>query len=234
MTIRNSAKIFNRTGRIFVIKILRRKPLEVENFDEYFDFLKKLLKSKDYYESSEKYRKYYSCFEKHMEYLNKLAHYLIRGKNRAKIGSTNDIIHDFYVKIGKKIEQCNAENEKSLIAWMRMIVVNIFRDLLRSRWNFVEAITTSLGDSIAGREKTPSEVLEEKMREEIMLEDLEKLPGMQGQVIVLKDFWGLSTKEISQLMNITPEAIAGLLRRGRKGLKKIISMRSSDSTFKQE
>ena len=77
--------------------------------------------------------------------------------------------------------------------------------------------------SLPSREATPLEALEESDLARRLEGLLKALPENQRRALVLKRFGDLSYQEIAEIMETSPGAVDGLIKRARQFLRKALS-----------
>lgn len=134
-----------------------------------------------------------------------------------------DIAQDAAVRVivGAKL----FKSGKSARSWLLAIVYNLARDWWRKK-NVRDA--ASLDDTtddggpraaeVPGREPTAAERAEAREREAIIAAALDKLTPAERDVIVLRDYEGLSAPAAAAALGITAEKVGSRLFRARKRL----------------
>jgi RNA polymerase sigma-70 factor (ECF subfamily) len=80
---------------------------------------------------------------------------------------------------------------------------------------------------LAADQSTPSERAERNEAVVGLAAALDQLPEPNRQAIVMRHFQGLSLSEISESLGRTPQAVAGLLKRGLAELRELMSHEGS-------
>jgi RNA polymerase sigma-70 factor, ECF subfamily len=115
---------------------------------------------------------------------------------------------------------------KSARSWLLAIVFNLSRDWWRKH-NVREAasLDESVGDEgttraaeIAGREPTGAERAEARERADAVNAAIKKLTPSEREVLLARDYEGLSAPEAAQLLDISVEKVGSRLFRARKRL----------------
>jgi RNA polymerase sigma-70 factor (ECF subfamily) len=105
---------------------------------------------------------------------------------------------------------------------MNVAIDHLRRQKLRRTEEFDEGVASreSAGViSLAHHREDPGRNLERKRMRERILEEIEKLPDDQRQVLVLREIDGLSYKEISTIMDIPEGTVMSRLYYARKKLQ---------------
>ncbi len=136
-----------------------------------------------------------------------------------------ELSQDAFVKAYKNLARFRLES--SFYTWLCRISMNVAidhlrRQKLRRTEEFDEGIASreSTGViSLAHHREDPRRNLERKQMRERILEEIEKLPEDQRQVLVLREVEGLSYKEISTVMDIPEGTVMSRLYYARKKLQ---------------
>ncbi len=160
--------------------------------------------------------------EKYSTYIYNIA-YKLTGKTE----QAEDIAQETFIKAWKHLDEL--KDQAALKQWLHTICINEFRMLLRK--DIRQKITYI--DNIEELEKDgellvnlPENVIEEiqasedviSMRNGCFLAMSRKLSINQRIVFSLIDMFGLSIREVADILGITPKAVKGLLYRARMNL----------------
>lgn len=115
---------------------------------------------------------------------------------------------------------------KSARSWLLAIVFNLSRDWWRKHdVRAAASLDESVGDEgttraaeIAGREPTASERAEARERADAVNAAVKKLTPTEREVLLARDYEGLSAPETAQLLEISVEKVGSRLFRARKRL----------------
>jgi RNA polymerase sigma-70 factor (ECF subfamily) len=139
-----------------------------------------------------------------------------------------EILQDVYMTALNKIDRF--EQRSTLATWLYRITVNTALMKLRSR-KLVQKNTVpmddgnvALGESEKGRfsgeqEMSPDDRFMTVELCEQVCETVESLPESYRSVFLLRGIQGLSTRETSEMLNVTPAAIKSRLHRSRHLIK---------------
>lgn len=143
------------------------------------------------------------------EYGNRLlrtCYLILRDREEAE-----DIVQETFVRVFRKIEEFRGES--GLYTWIYTIALNLSRDRLRKRMDF----------SIFENERIcniNSEIhIEKVIDRDLLKRELDEIPPIYREVLVLFYFEELSVKEISQLLDEKEGTVKSKLSRGRNILK---------------
>ena len=127
-----------------------------------------------------------------------------------------DVAQDAYLRMFRSLK--GFREEARFETWMYRIVTNSAFSLLRRRGRFGELLAGDEVDSPAP--DRPAELAAD--RDEIS-RSLATLPVGQRAVVVLKDIYGLSCREIGEELGIEEGAVKVRLHRARKRLKETVA-----------
>ncbi|WP_053075107.1 sigma-70 family RNA polymerase sigma factor [Ornithinibacillus californiensis] len=137
---------------------------------------------------------------------------------------TDDVTQEVFVTIYQKLN--TFQGNSSLKSWIYSIAINKCKDYLRS-WHsrnkrLREKLITS-SHTMKQEEITPEELALEKDHSSELLKTVMDLPIKYREVIILFYFKDLSTKEISQVLDMNEATVRTRLNRGRDKLKECLS-----------
>jgi RNA polymerase sigma-70 factor (ECF subfamily) len=108
-------------------------------------------------------------------------------------------------------------------AWLNRITANHCLNRLRSRTPHDFLDDDDRGPALASPGADPLEALEGADLARRLEELLASLPEKQRQALVLKRFGDLSYQEIAAVMETSPSAVDGLIKRARQYLRKALA-----------
>ena len=126
-------------------------------------------------------------------------------------GDAEDVVQESLVRVFKNIK--NFKGNSKLYTWIYQIALNLSRDILRKKVDFL-----SLEDEWIG-EDDPNLEIEKQIDKEVLKKELKALNPIYNEVLVLFYLRGFSIKEIAQSLETTEGTIKSRLSRGRKILK---------------
>src|SRR5262249_4747262 len=168
--------------------------------------------------------------ERYREYLHRLAR-LQLGPRVAGQLDPSDVVQQALLKAHQKQHQFRGESEPERAAWLRAILANALTDAVRkldreqARGRTIGALEESssrLEAWLADQRPTPGE---QATRQEQLLrlaDGLARLPEDQRPALELRHLQGWTVPRISQRMQRSTAAVAGLLRRGLKKLREML------------
>jgi RNA polymerase sigma-70 factor (ECF subfamily) len=173
--------------------------------------------------------------QQYRAYLYLLARSHIGTRHQAKIDAS-DIVQQTLLDAHQKQAQFRGGTEAEWMAWLKQILANNLADAVRGLARAKRDVSRErsldeqLGDSftrvdgwLAAAQSSPSQ---QAVRSEELLRlanVLTSLPQAQREAIVLHHLQGLPLAEVAAQLNKTPAAVAGLLHRGLKRLRELLS-----------
>lgn len=130
-----------------------------------------------------------------------------------------DAAQEVFIKVYENAHRF--EPKAKVSAWLHRITANHCLNLLRQR-HPQESLDQEGAPLVRDPGATPLEALEQQDLSRRLEELLEVLPENQRRALILKQYGGLSYQEIADLMDLSPQAVDGLLKRARQFLKKAL------------
>ena len=168
-------------------------------------------------------------------YLQLLANMHMDQRLRAKM-DPSDIVQQTLLQAHQAIDGFRGEDDAQKAAWLRQIlarnITHAARDLhrakrdIRREQSFQQAVDASsirLEALLASVQSSPSQKVMRNEQVERMQAALQELPAAQRQAVQLHYFGQMKLAEIADQMGRSRAAVAGLLKRGLKGLRAALS-----------
>lgn len=121
--------------------------------------------------------------------------------------------------------------QSEISTWIYRIAVNKSLDFIRRKKRkkrfaqLVSLFSGSGGESIdPPAALNPHRELEDRERQQILKQAVEKLPDNQRTAITLSRYEGFNNKEIAAIMDLSLSAVEALLHRAKKNLHKHLSV----------
>jgi RNA polymerase sigma-70 factor (ECF subfamily) len=152
----------------------------------------------------------------------------------------SDLVQDALLKAHENLASFRGTSEAALVRWLEEILTNVLTDALRRERAqkrdvaLEQSLHAAVAESSARLEKflqadqsSPSQRVEH--REELLLlaEALDQLPDDQREVVLRRDLRGESVEHIAREMQRSETAVAGLLFRGRRRLRELLTQPDS-------
>ncbi len=149
---------------------------------------------------------------RHQQRVYQIAYRLLKDPLEAE-----DAAQEVFIKVYENAHRFEPKAQVS--AWIHRITANYCLNILRQR-HPQESLDQEESPGVPDTGATPLEALEERDLIRRLEELLEALPENQRRALILKRFGDLSYQEIATEMGLSPQAVDGLLKRGRQFLKK--------------
>jgi RNA polymerase sigma-70 factor (ECF subfamily) len=167
-------------------------------------------------------------------YLRLLARLHLAPQLRGKL-DPSDVVQQTLLQAYQARDQFRGRSEAERAAWLRQILVRnlaqTVRDFGRAKRDLaheqslqaaVDASSARLEAWLAADQSSPSQQAEQGEQALRLAEALEQLPQAQREALVLQHWQGLSLAEIGGHLGRSPEAVAGLIKRGLKQLRHLL------------
>jgi RNA polymerase sigma-70 factor, ECF subfamily len=154
-----------------------------------------------------------------------------------------DVVQITFLEATRDFGAFRGESIESLLAWLRNILRNnvstahqqhLIAQKRSARKEVTLRVTSESGGSSLGmQDMVPSESSspsQRMMRDEasvVLADCLEQLPATQREAIRMRYLEGMSLKEISERIDKSEMAVAGLLKRGLRALRQEMASRQS-------
>ncbi|MCO7125301.1 RNA polymerase sigma factor SigW [Sporolactobacillus shoreicorticis] len=136
-----------------------------------------------------------------------------------------DLSQEAFIRAYNRIDQY--DHDRKFSTWLFRIATNLSIDFLRRRKNNVslDAVVPgteglSLNTMLPDEGEQPEDQMVRKETEEMVQEQIKRLPDKYRSAIVLKYIEDLSLKEISEIMEIPVGTVKTRIHRGREMLRK--------------
>lgn len=167
-------------------------------------------------------------FNKYRGRLAVLAHYKMSSDLRGVV-DVDDILQEVFLAAAQGMGNFTYQSPGSLMAWLSRIsdhvIVDAARYQRRGKRHAEQMLRFRSASNPAGPEpvdrNTPSRVFAQSEGVRILLKKLDGLPADYREAILLAKFEGLTTKEISQRLEKSPESVALTLHRALKRFREL-------------
>jgi RNA polymerase sigma-70 factor (ECF subfamily) len=147
----------------------------------------------------------------------------------------SDIVQQTLLDAHRTRDQFRGRGEADMAAWLRRLlacnIVDALRALGRAKRDVarersieadLEQSSARLGACLAADQTSPSQAALQHERAIRVAQALATLPPAQRQALILRHGHNLPLAEISRQLGRSPEAVAGLLKRGARALRDIL------------
>lgn len=147
----------------------------------------------------------------------------------------SDLAQQALLEAIEKRDEFKGETDAEFARWLRAILAHNMADeiralgrakrdrrLERSIEAALEGSSARLRECLAADQSTPSERAAGAEQLDRLADSLTRLPSDQQEAVVLHHLRGLSLSDTARRMGKTVPAVAGLIRRGLKGLRESI------------
>ena len=178
--------------------------------------------------------------QRYRGYLCALAQIELGRRLRSKV-DPSDIVQQSLLEAHQDLAALKGRTEAELVAWLRAILarnlLNTARDYAAQKRDVARerAMSQQLADSsvrlerfLASDQTTPSQIAIRSEDAEKLAAALAELPGDQRTAVILKHFQDWSLAQIATEMDRSTLAVAGLLKRGLKKLRMLMSEESGE------
>ena len=135
---------------------------------------------------------------------------------------TDDIVQDVFIKLYQNLDLIR--NKESVLAWLFRSARNEFYSIYRNTKLKKLYMESEDYDEIEKEDSSSlSEEIENKELNEIIMKELENINPDQKEIFILKEYSGLTYKEIAVLVEIDEELVKSRLYKIRQKLIKRVS-----------
>ena len=143
------------------------------------------------------------------QHANGLYRFILKSMRDAE--AAQDVVQDVFVKLWEKHENVQFEKVKSyLFTAGHRTMIDVFRKNKRS------TAMDEVVESNYGHEKQYSDL------NDILDEALKRLPDVQRDAILLRDYEGYAYQEIGEILNLNESQVKTYIFRGRKALQEYL------------
>jgi RNA polymerase sigma-70 factor (ECF subfamily) len=171
-------------------------------------------------------------WERYRVYLHVLARQHLDQRLRGKLDSS-DVVQQALLQAHQSLDRFRGQSEAERVAWLRQVLIrclsNALRDFSRDKRDIArersleEAVNESsarVADWLAAEQSSPSARMEEHEQVLRLADALSRLPEAQREALLLQHWEGWSLAQIGERLGRSPAAVAGLIKRGLKQLRR--------------
>jgi RNA polymerase sigma-70 factor (ECF subfamily) len=180
-------------------------------------------------------------WESYRQYLRVLADVHLPAALRGKL-DPSDVVQQTLLRAHEKREQFRGRTEAEAAGWLRAILVNTVAEAARAYGRqrrdparersleaAVEESSARLELWLAADQSSPSEAAHRHDQLRQMADAIGQLPEDQRRAVEFRHLLGLSVAEIAAQMGRSEVAVSGLIRRGLKRLRELLTGSRDDS-----
>ncbi|WP_350344915.1 RNA polymerase sigma factor [Proteinivorax tanatarense] len=137
------------------------------------------------------------------------------------LAEAEDLIQEAFIRVFKFLK--TYKGQCSFTSWLYQIILNLYKDQ-NIRYNKLKTVPL---DQISGLLKDMSNnigSIDLKDTQLVVKEQLEKLPTLTRNAMLLKEYYGYSYTEISDILKVSVDSVRTRLYRGRKLIKENLSL----------
>ncbi len=135
-----------------------------------------------------------------------------------------DLTQDVFVRVFRSLD---SYTPGTFEGWLHRITTNLFLDQVRRKQRIrFDALPDDAGDRLAGRERTPADVYDDKHFDDDVQRALDSLPADFRAAVVLCDIEGLPYEEIAEVLGIKLGTVRSRIHRGRAQLRAALEHRA--------
>jgi RNA polymerase sigma-70 factor (ECF subfamily) len=158
-----------------------------------------------------------------IEYLDGLYSYaMILSRNHAE---AEDLVQETYIRAMQAMRRLRADS--NVKGWLFTILRNIWFNQLRKRRNGPQMIEIDVGDGVANNIIEPSkdshDLYVSKLEAEQVRAAIQELPANLREIILLREYEGLSYQEIASILDCPVGTVMSRLARARAKLRVLFS-----------
>jgi RNA polymerase sigma-70 factor (ECF subfamily) len=170
--------------------------------------------------------------EQFRPYLRLFARGQVGGRLRGKLDAS-DLVQQTLLEAVRSLDRHEGQTEAAMAAWLRAILArqlnHALRDLHREKRDVARerSLEQSLAESsaclgqwLAADQSSPSAQAERQDRAVRVAAALEEFPEGQREAVAMHYWEGLTLNEVAQELGRTAAAVAGLLQRGLRALRR--------------
>lgn len=137
----------------------------------------------------------------------------------------NDLAQEAFLRVYRKLDRFKGNS--SFSTWLFTVTTNLCRDEMRKRQRRLQ--TTSLSEkerNIPDEMMSPEDLsLQRELRDKLQ-QVIDKLPNKHREVIILREFQGLSYDEIAEVTGVSMGTVKSRLSRARRSIKQELKSRN--------
>ena len=134
---------------------------------------------------------------------------------------TRDVMQEAFIKMYRNLS--SFKGDSSFETWFTRILINCCLDELRKRKNAGGWEDIDDHYDLADHEAGAEEQVIRKERQKAVTDAIRQLPEEARNIIILREFQGLSYEELADVLDLEPGTVKSRLNRAKQKLKEILS-----------
>lgn len=176
-----------------------------------------------------------TLLEQYRAYLRFIAQRRMDPRLRARVDAS-DVVQQTFLEAARDLNAFRGEAEEEFVVWLRRILEHNVSEEVQKHLAAQKRTARreqSLDDSrprgfplrgqLASEQSTPSQRLMRGERAVQLARAVDSLPTDQCEAVRLRHFEGLSLKQLAEHFGRSETAVAGLLKRGLRGIRKFFA-----------
>lgn len=129
-----------------------------------------------------------------------------------------DALQETFIRVLKGIGKL--QNPSLFIAWLNQISFHVCFDMQKEQSRHGDQTGNEIMETIPSRTGIPEDVVEIDYKRYVM-QQIEKLPVEESQVVIMKYYQDLTLDEIGEMLNISRSTVKRYLKSARKHLENL-------------
>lgn len=173
--------------------------------------------------------------ERYRNYLSLLARVQLGRRIQGKL-DVADLVQETFLGVHRGIRGFRGTNEAQFLAWLRQILVGILANQVRRYFGTrqrdvrlerelqddLDRSSVFLGSQLVATQSSPSAQASRRERAVILADAMETLPDDYREVIILRQFEGLSFPDVARRMGRTEDSVKNVWARGLAKLRRAL------------
>lgn len=156
-------------------------------------------------------------------HIDALHRYAVRLSHSTSLA--DDLVQDTWLNVWQKARQYDPK-KASLSTWLHRLLHNRFIDWQRKQ---KPQVNDEVLQQISDPSSTPEQLYDSEQGWQGLQRELAELPDNQRAAVILTHLQGLSTKEMAQVLGLSPRAAESSLARARRTLRESLQAKASNS-----
>jgi RNA polymerase sigma-70 factor (ECF subfamily) len=137
-----------------------------------------------------------------------------------RLADAQDVAQESFSRLYKNLDRLGSDDEVG--PWLRMVAVNLCRDLARRKARSLVVVSEELV-SRAAADSNPEWAASDREREGILRNALQSLTERERTALVLRELEGLSTLEVAEIIGVAATTVRVQIMQARLKLRKLLA-----------